>query len=175
MHPMVAAFLDSATSSYSYVVAEPGSRTCAVIDPVLDFDPATGITSTTGADRIIDFVRANDLIVEWLLETHVHADHLSAGHYLKSHFVCAQTGIGRGVIEVQETFADSVPRCPDSPLVPDGHQFDRLLDAGEKLCLGHACGRVLALPGHTPACVGYQFDDFILVGDTLFMPDYGTA
>ena len=175
MRPLVTAFFDLPTQSYSYVIAEPGSRTCAVIDPVLDFDPDSGATSTAGADRIVDYVKANDLIVEWLLETHVHADHLSAARYLSTRFVCAQIGIARTVTEVQAAFADRVPHEAGSVVPTDGRQFDRLLDDGDRICLGHVCGRVLATPGHTPACVSFQFDDLVIVGDTLFMPDYGTA
>lgn len=161
-------FFDKATHSWSYVVVEPDSRTCAIIDPVLDYDPATGRTSTGGADAIVDFVKANGLIVEWLLETHVHADHLSAARYLKSRFVCAQTGVGAGIGRVRELAA---PALPD----PTVGCFDRLFKDGDRICLGHACGRVMATPGHTPACVSYRFENLVFVGDTLFMPDYGTA
>lgn len=167
LHP----FLDPVTSSYSYVLANPGSGSCAVIDPVLGYDPATGEIDTREADRLVEFVRANGYVVEWLLETHVHADHLSAARYLKEHFICAQTGIGDRVGAVQAHFA----RRFGIDLAPDGRQFDRLFADQERICLGHACGRVLHTPGHTPACVTYVFDRFAFVGDTLFMPDYGTA
>jgi len=167
LHP----FFDPDTFSFSYVLANPGSGTCAVIDPVLGYDPATGTIDTRGADRIVEFVNANGFVVEWLLETHVHADHLSAARYLKRHFICAQTGIGARVNEVQGLFAERF----HIDLPTDGRQFDRLFQDQERICLGHACGRVLQTPGHTPSCVTYVFDQWAFVGDTLFMPDYGTA
>ncbi|MEZ5557484.1 MAG: MBL fold metallo-hydrolase [Pseudomonadales bacterium] len=167
LHP----FFDPATCSYSYVLANPGSATCAVIDPVLDYDLDTGVVSTRSADRIIEFVNANGYLVEWILETHVHADHLTAARYLKQQFICAQVGIGADVVRVQAHFARAFGVAMDT----DGRQFDRLFTDGERICLGHSCGRVMATPGHTPACVTYVFDQFAFVGDTLFMPDYGTA
>ena len=167
MSLMVTPFFDPGTSSYTYVVVEPCSRTCAVIDPVLDYDPATRTTSTARADEIVSFVKANDLIVEWLLETHVHADHLSAASYLKSRFVCAQSGIGAGIREVR-SLIDPGARDPEQC-------FDRLFEDGDRINLGHACGRVLATPGHTPACISYRFEDLMFVGDALFMPDFGSG
>jgi len=167
LHP----FFDPDTFSYSYLLANPGSGSCAVIDPVLGYDPDTGRISTSGADRIVEFVAANGYVVEWLLETHVHADHLSASRYLKQHFICAQTGIGERVGQVQAHFAQRF----NVDVPADGRQFDRLFADQERICLGHACGRVLHTPGHTPACVTYVFDQLAFVGDTLFMPDYGTA
>jgi glyoxylase-like metal-dependent hydrolase (beta-lactamase superfamily II) len=171
MNLVVHPFFDPDTSSYSYVLVNPGSGSCAVIDPVLGYDPAAGAVSTCAADRIVEFVTANRFVVEWLLETHIHADHLSASRYLKQHFICAQTGIGNGVGQVQAHFAQRFG--VDVPT--DGRQFDRLFADQERICLGHACGRVLHTPGHTPACVTYVFDQLAFVGDTLFMPDYGTA
>jgi glyoxylase-like metal-dependent hydrolase (beta-lactamase superfamily II) len=167
MSLMVTPFFDFGTNSYTYVVVEPCSRTCAVIDPVLDYDPITRTTSTERADEIVSFVKANDLIVEWLLETHVHADHLSAARYLKSRFVCAQTGIGADIRTVRSLID---PDAPDPELC-----FDRLLHDGDRIALGHASGRVLATPGHTPACVSYRFEDLVFVGDVLFMPDFGSG
>jgi glyoxylase-like metal-dependent hydrolase (beta-lactamase superfamily II) len=167
LHP----FFDPETFSFSYVLANPGSGSCAVIDPVLGYDPASGAIDTRGADRIVEFVNANGYVVEWLLETHVHADHLSASRYLKQHFICAQTGIGAQVGQVQAHFAARFK--VDVPA--DGSQFDRLFADQDRICLGHACGRVIHTPGHTPACVTYVFDQLAFVGDTLFMPDYGTA
>ena len=167
MSLMVTPFFDPGTSSYTYVVVEPCSRTCAVIDPVLDYDPVSRTTSTVRADEIVSFVKANDLIVEWLLETHVHADHLSAARYLKSRFVCAQSGIGAGIRQVRALIE---PGAEDP-----GQCFDRLFEDGDRINLGHACGRVLATPGHTPACVSYCFEDLVFVGDTLFMPDFGSG
>ncbi|MFW6092546.1 MAG: MBL fold metallo-hydrolase [Pseudomonadota bacterium] len=171
MDLMVHPFFDSATSTFSYVLVNPATGCSAVVDPVLDYDPETEQVSTRSADRIIEFVTANGLRVEWLLETHVHADHLTAARYLKQQFVCAQTAIGAGVRDVQDRLAAAFGL--DVPT--DGRQFDRLLEDGERLCLGHACGRVMATPGHTPGCVTYVFDRFAFVGDLLLMPDYGTA
>ncbi len=167
MSLLVVPFFEPVTHSYSYVVVEPCSRTCAVIDPVLDYDPDTGRAGTRSADTIVDFVKANGLIVEWLLETHVHADHLSAARYLKSRFLCAQMGIGAGVTDVHQLV--------DSTLADPVERFDRLFRDGDRITLGHACARVLATPGHTPACVCYRFEDLLFVGDTLFMPDFGSG
>jgi glyoxylase-like metal-dependent hydrolase (beta-lactamase superfamily II) len=167
VHP----FFDSETFSYSYAVVNPDSRRCAIIDAVLNYDLSTGESSTASADALIEFVRANELTVEWILETHVHADHLSAARYLKSQFVCAQTAIGAQVVAVQAHFS----KVFNVPCEVDGRQFDRLLEDNDRIRLGHACGRVIATPGHTPACVTYVFENCAFVGDTLFMPDYGTA
>ncbi len=167
VHP----FFDLDTFSCSYVLANPGSGTCAVIDPVLHYDPESAEVSTAPADQIIEFVRTNGYIVEWLLETHVHEDRLSAGRYLKQHFICAQLGIGRQVIDEQARSARSF----NIELATDGSQFDRLFADNDRICLGHSCGRVLHTPGHSAAGVTYVFDQFAFVGDTLFMPDRGTA
>ena len=167
MNLMVTPFFDPDTGSYTYVVVEPCSRPCAVIDPVLNYDPETGKTSTALADGIVTYVKANDLIVEWLLETHVHADHLSATPYLKTRFVCAQSGIGAGILEVRDLID---PDAPDPT-----QRFDRLLQDGDRIALGHASGRVLATPGHTPACMSYRFEDLVFVGDVIFMPDFGSG
>jgi glyoxylase-like metal-dependent hydrolase (beta-lactamase superfamily II) len=164
-------FFDPDTFSYSYVLVEPGSGVCAVIDPVLNYDPDSAETSTSLADQIIEFIKANDLIVEWILETHVHADHLSAARYLKTRLVCAQLGIGDQIVPLQQSLAIHL----DHDIRVDGSQFDRLFADGERICLGHACGRVVPTPGHTPACVSYVFDDLAFVGDAIFMPDYGSG
>ncbi|MDZ7669420.1 MAG: MBL fold metallo-hydrolase [Gammaproteobacteria bacterium] len=171
MNLLVHPSFDPVTGSWTYLLVNPGSGCCAIIDPVLDYDPATGTVATAAADRLCEVVQANGYTVEWILETHVHADHLSAAAYLKQRFVCAQTAIGEHVRTVQAHFADAW----DLELAADGRQFDRLLGEGERICLGHTCGRVLHTPGHTPACVTYVFDRFAFIGDTLFMPDYGTA
>jgi len=171
MSLMVHPFFDSETFSFSYAVVNPESRTCAIIDAVLNYDPATGTSCTRSADEIVEFVHANGLIVEWILETHVHADHLSAAGYLKRRFVCAQTAIGAEVVQVQAHFSKALNVACDV----DGRQFDRLLQDNDRICLGHACGRVIHTPGHTPACVTFLFEDNAFVGDTLFMPDYGTG
>ena len=171
MRLIVHPFFDPDTSSYCYVLAEPGSGVCAVIDPVLGFRPGSNEIDTRLADQIIEFVKANGLIVEWLLETHVHADHLSASRYLKEAFVCAQIGIGERVVEVQQSMRAEL----NMDIATDGSQFDRLFAEGERVCLGHSCGRVWSTPGHTPACVSYVFDDLAFVGDTVFMPDFGSG
>jgi glyoxylase-like metal-dependent hydrolase (beta-lactamase superfamily II) len=167
LHP----FFDPDTSSFSYVLANPATGCCAIVDPVLDYDPDAHTVSTRGADRILELIEVNGYRVEWILETHVHADHLSAGRYLKSRLVCAQLAIGTSVTAVQRHFAEAFEADVDT----NGRQFDRLLDDGDRIALGHAWGRVLHTPGHTPACVSYVFDRFVFVGDTVFMPDYGTA
>jgi glyoxylase-like metal-dependent hydrolase (beta-lactamase superfamily II) len=167
VHP----FFDVDTFSWSYVLANPATGCCAIIDPVLNYDPQSGTVHTQGADHILELVDANGYCVEWILETHVHADHLSAARYLKQQLICAQIAIGEHVRDVQAHF---VPELELDTAI-DGSQFDRLLGDGERVSLGHACGRVMHTPGHTAACVSYVFDGFAFVGDTVFMPDYGTA
>lgn len=169
--PDVRAFFDKDTFTVSYLVRDPESRTAAIIDSVLDFDPASGHTATHSADAVIDYVRAHDLDVEWILDTHVHADHLSAAAYLKDR-VGGRTAIGRNVSAVQETFK-SVFNLKE--LAADGSQFDHLFDDDETFAIGSLQGRVMSTPGHTPACITYVIGDAAFVGDTLFMPDYGTA
>ena len=169
--PQVTAFFDPATFTASFVVAEPASRRAAIIDPVLDFTPRNGRTSTASADAILAFVHAEGLSVDWLLETHAHADHLSASHYL--HWKTgAPIVIGALITEVQKAFA---PLFEADDVVPDGSQFGHLVNEGDTLPLGDLAIRVLHTPGHTPACVSYVIGDAVFVGDTLFMPDYGTA
>lgn len=169
--PVVRAFFDPATFTASYVVHDPISKQAAIIDPVLDFTPRNARTSTRSADALLAHVAEAGLELVWLLETHAHADHLSAGHYLRE-----QTGapvvIGAAITAVQKTFA---PMFEADDVVPDGSQFDRLVQEGDVLPLGAAEIRVLHTPGHTPACVTYLIGDAAFVGDTLFMPDYGTA
>ena len=170
--PQIEAFFDPATYTYSYVVADPSTRRAAIIDPVLDFDPATGRTATDSADCIMAFVAERELQVDWILETHVHADHLTGAAYLKAQ-LGGLTGIGRRVTEVQEIFAETFNA--EAWFKKDGSQFDRLFEDGEVFHVGDLEARVLFTPGHTPACVTYLFDGAAFVGDTLFMPDYGTA
>ena len=167
--PRVEGFFDETTCTVTYVVSDGGEA--AIIDPVLDYDPASGRTATRSADALIEFVRERDLAVKWLLETHVHADHLSAAQYLKDR-VGGNIGIGRHVAAVQATFA-AVFHLDDLPV--DGRQFDRLFDDGDRFRLGGIECRVMHTPGHTPACVTYVIGDAAFVGDTLFMPDFGTA
>ncbi len=169
--PEVTAFFDPATFTVTYVVHDPATRRAAVIDPVLDFTPRNARTSTRSADAVLDHVARRGLTVDWLLETHAHADHLSAGHYLKGK-TGASVVIGAAITQVQARFA---PLFGADDLVPDGSQFDRLVGEGDVLPLGELEIRVMHTPGHTPGCVSYVIGDAVFVGDTLFMPDYGTA
>ncbi|SDU10339.1 Glyoxylase, beta-lactamase superfamily II [Pseudomonas pohangensis] len=172
MRPQVDAFFDPATYTYSYVVSDPDSKHCAIIDSVLDYDPAAGRTSTASADRLIAHVRENGLTVDWLLETHVHADHLSAAPYLKRE-LGGQLAIGENITVVQDTFGKLFNA--GSEFATDGRQFDRLFKDGDTFRIGGLQARALHTPGHTPACMTYVIEDAGFVGDTLFMPDYGTA
>ena len=169
--PQVTAFFDPATFTASYVVADPDTHRAVIIDPVLDFTPRNGRTSTRSADAILAFVAAEELTIDWLLETHAHADHLSASHYLHGK-TGAPIVIGALITEVQKVFA-ALFEADD--VIPDGSQFGRLVNEGDVLPLGNLAIRVLHTPGHTPACVSYVIGDAVFVGDTLFMPDYGTA
>lgn len=172
MSARIEAFFDPATFTYSYVVSDPQTRQCAVIDSVLDYDAASGRTSHQAADRIIDYIRTHDLQVKWLLETHVHADHLSAAHYLKQH-LGGRLAIGERITEVQRTFAELFNA--GAGFATDGRQFDHLFRDGERFQIGNLDAQALHTPGHTPACLTYLIGDAAFVGDTLFMPDYGTA
>lgn len=172
MKPEVRSFFDPATFTVSHVVREPGGTHCAIIDPVRDFDAKSGRTDTESVDAIIAYVRDEGLTVDWILETHVHADHLSAGPYLKE-TLGGQTGIGAQITAVQETFSGVFNAGSD--FATDGSQFDHLFADGETISIGVLEGRVMHTPGHTPACVSYVFGDAVFVGDTLFMPDFGTA
>ncbi len=172
MSARIEAFFDPATFTYSYVVSDPQTRQCAVIDSVLDYDAASGRTSHQAADRIIDYIRTHDLQVQWLLETHVHADHLSAAHYLKQH-LGGRLAIGERITEVQRTFAELFNA--GAGFATDGRQFDQLFRDGERFQIGSLDAQALHTPGHTPACLTYLIGDAAFVGDTLFMPDYGTA
>ncbi|MBB4065375.1 MBL fold metallo-hydrolase [Gellertiella hungarica] len=172
LHPEVTAFFDAATNTVSYVVRDPASRSAAIIDSVLDFDYAAGRISYESADRIIDFVRANDLAVEWLIETHVHADHLSAAPYLQE-ALGGRIGIGAGIRTVQDTFGKIFNE--GTAFERDGSQFDHLFSDGETYRIGSLLGKALHTPGHTPACMTHVIGDAAFVGDTLFMPDGGTA
>lgn len=172
MRPTVTAFFDLATYTYSYVVRDPESQSCAIIDSVLDYDPASGRTNTDSAEKIVAFVREQQLTVEWLLETHVHADHLSAAPYLKQQ-LGGTLAIGAEITAVQKVFSKLFNVEPQ--FATDGSQFDRLLKDGETLQVGGVTVQVMHTPGHTPACLSYVIGDAVFVGDTLFMPDYGTA
>src|SRR3990167_841766 len=172
MQPQVQAFFDPATYTYSYVVTDPGSKRCAIIDSVLDYDPASGRTSHNSADRLIQYVRDNQLQVDWLLETHVHADHLSAAPYLKRE-LGGQLAIGENITVVQNTFGKLFNAGTE--FATDGRQFDHLFKDGDSFQVGAIEARAIHTPGHTPACMTYLIGDAGFVGDTLFMPDYGTA
>lgn len=168
----VRAFFDEATNTVSYVIADPATGAATLIDPVLDFDPISGRTSTASADRLLGHVRADGLRVEWILETHIHADHLSAAPYLKGK-VGGRIGIGEHIRRVQETFKALFNMEPS--FVTDGRQFDHLFADDERFRIGSLEGRALHTPGHTPACLTYVVGDAAFVGDTLFQPDFGTA
>lgn len=172
MHPTVQAFFDSGTWTVSYVVYEAPGTACAVIDPVLDYDPKSGRTSTLSADRIVAFVRENNLKVEWILETHAHADHLSAAPYLRKQ-LGGRIAIGENIRTVQGVFKQVFNLEPEFRL--DGSQFDHLFKEDEAFRIGNLSGKALAVPGHTPADMAYLIGDAVFVGDTLFMPDVGTA
>lgn len=170
--PAVEAFFDEATFTASYVVHDPRTRRAAIIDPVLDFDPAAGRTSSASAQAIVDYVRAAELSVDWLIETHVHADHLSAGPWLQRELGGRLT-IGSGIVSVQNVFG-RVFNAGES-FARDGSQFDALVDDGDGFRLGEIDMVALHVPGHTPADMAWVIGDAIFTGDTLFMPDYGTA
>ena len=167
----IKAFFDEATNTVSYVVSDPATQRAAIIDPVLDFDMASGRTATASADAIINRVREESLVVDWILETHIHADHLSGAPYIKEQ-LGGQTAIGADVVRVQETFKGIFNL---RELTVDGSQFDRLFRDGDTFALGEIAAHVIATPGHTPACITYVIGDAAFVGDTLFMPDFGTA
>ena len=169
--PSVTAFFDEATFTVTYVVADPDSAHAAIVDPVLDYDPASGRTSTASADKVAAFVRDNNLSIDWVLETHVHADHLSAAPYLREK-LGGRIAIGKNVAAVQETF-QGVFNIED--LATDGSQFDHLFEDGDEFSIGGMAGSIIGTPGHTPACITYVIGDAAFVGDTLFMPDFGTA
>lgn len=172
MRPEITAFFDEDTYTVTYMVREPSGNVCAIIDPVLDFDQASGRTSTRSADTVLNFIHANGLELAWILETHAHADHLSAASYLKS-ASGGKTATGQLITEVQATFKQLFNLGDE--FVANGEQFDRLLADGDILKLGGIEIRVMHTPGHTPACVTYVAGDAAFIGDTLFMPDYGTA
>ena len=171
-HADVRAFFDEATNTVSYVVKDPASASCAVIDSVLDFDYASGRTDTRSADAVIADVTARGLQVDWVLETHVHADHLSAAPYIQQR-VGGRIGIGEKITVVQDTFGKVFNEGTE--FQRDGSQFDRLFKDGDSFSVGGLTARVMHTPGHTPACLTYVIGDAAFVGDTMFMPDYGTA
>jgi len=172
MTPRVTAFFDPSTNTVSYVAAEPEGRSAAIIDSVLDYDQASGRTQTASADKIAEFVRREGLEIAWILETHVHADHLSAAPYLQEQ-LGGKIGIGAEITTVQDTFGKIFNE--GTAFQRDGSQFDALFEEGDSIHIGQMRLDVLHTPGHTPACLTYVVGDAAFVGDTLFMPDFGTA
>lgn len=172
MNPIVKGFFDHDTWTVTYVVYEKPGSPCAIIDSVLDYDPKSGRTSTAAADEVIAFVHANNLQVAWILETHAHADHLTAAPYLKEK-LGGRTAIGANIRTVQEVFKGIFNL--ESSFATDGTQFDHLFAEGETFQIGQLAAEVMYLPGHTPACVGYRIGNAVFVGDTIAMPDVGTA
>ena len=171
--PLVQTFFDPATGTFSYVVADPVTRLAAIIDPVLDYDAVTRSTSARSAQGLLDHVSKNALVVHWILETHAHADHLSAAQWLKERLPAARVGIGEGIRQVQAAFKNKLGLEADFPT--DGRQFDVLLGENERLAMGSLEIRVMSTPGHTPDSVRYLIGDAAFVGDTIFAPRYGTA
>ncbi|MDJ0449688.1 MBL fold metallo-hydrolase [Methylocystis sp. JR02] len=171
MSATIRGFFDEATFTITYLVSDPATKTAAIIDPVLDFEPGGGIADTRGIETVLSVAREEGLTIAWVLETHAHADHLSAAPIVKA-ATDAKVGIGEHIIEVQDIFR---PVFLADDIAPAGRDFDRLFKDGERLPLGEIDIEVLYTPGHTPACVSYKIGDAVFVGDTLFMPDYGTA
>lgn len=172
LRPEIAGFFDPATFTVTYVVHDPATLEAAVIDPVLDFDPASGRTSTASADAVIAHVTSQNLKVTWLLETHAHADHFSAAPYLQER-LGGKIAIGADITKVQKVFGQLFNA--GSEFARDGSQFDALLHDGDSFTIGALPVTVLHVPGHTPACIAYVVGEVVFVGDTMFMPDYGTA
>ena len=168
----VRSFFDEATFTVTHVLSDPATGKAAIIDSVLDFDPASGRTSTSSADAVIAYIRDKDLEVEWLLETHAHADHLSAAPYLQEQ-LGGKLAIGRHILTVQETFGKIFNE--GTRFARDGSQFDHLFDEGDRFSVGSIPAIALHVPGHTPADMAYVIGDTVFIGDTLFMPDYGSA
>ena len=172
MKPDITPFFHATTSTFSYIVADTATGHCAIIDAVLDFDPASGKVTTDSAEDLLADVRSRNLKVDYVLETHVHADHLSAGAWLKRK-LGGKTGIGSHVCDVQSIFGPMFNAGPE--FTTDGRQFDELFDDGATFNVGELVFTVMHTPGHTPGCITYVTDGVAFVGDTLFMPDYGTA
>jgi glyoxylase-like metal-dependent hydrolase (beta-lactamase superfamily II) len=171
MHPDVAAFLHADSNTWSYVASDPATRTAAIIDPVLDFDAKSGRTGMTSAQALLEHARQHALDVRWLLETHAHADHLSAAHWLKAQLPDARLAIGAGIRTVQATFRPLF----NADFAIDGSQFDALFEDGDAFDFGASNARVFAVPGHTPDSVAYLIGDALFTGDSLFLPDGGSA
>ena len=172
MSPLVKSFFDKATWTFSYVVSDPSTQRCVIIDPVLNYDAKSGRTSTQSADELIEYITNENLKLEWLLETHAHADHVTAAYYLK-HKLGGKTAIGEHISTVQSVFKQIFNLGLD--FSADGSQFNDLLKDGQQISFGSQSTTCRAVPGHTPACVAYEIGDALFVGDTLFLPDVGTA
>ena len=172
MSAKIKAFFHEATNTVCYVVSDPATKHAAIVDSCLDFDMAAARTQTTHADQVLAYIAANDLTVDWILETHVHADHLSAAPYLRDQ-IGGKVAIGARITEVQHTFGDIYNA--ETGFKRDGSQFDHLFEDGETFMIGGLEAEYLSTPGHTPACGSYRIEDNIFVGDTLVMPDFGTA
>ena len=172
MQPQVETVFDPNTWTFTHILHSGPGTGCAIVDSVLDYEPKSGRTSTTSADKVIDFVRSLGLKVEWILETHAHADHISAAPYLKK-ALGGKIAIGEHIRHVQGVFKEIFNLEPEFRL--DGSQFDHLFQDGEVFSVGPLSGKVMHVPGHTPACVAYQFEGVAFIGDTLFAPDVGTA
>ena len=170
--PIVRSFFDDATKNISHVVTDPETGQCAIIDPLLNYDQASGRTSTTSADAIVAYIKEAGLSVDWIIDTHIHADHLSAAQYLKAK-LGGRLGIGEKISEVQAVFGRLFNADADFRF--DGGQFDQLFSDGERYQIGNIKAQAIHTPGHTPACMTHLIGDAAFVGDTLFMPDYGTA
>jgi glyoxylase-like metal-dependent hydrolase (beta-lactamase superfamily II) len=170
--PTVQHFFDPRTWTLTYVVSDPGSKHCAIIDPVLDLDYPSGTLTTESADKVIAYVRENELVVDLILETHVHADHLTGAPYLKE-ALGGDIAIGAHITTVQETFATVFNEPAEFPR--NGSQFDRTVSEGDEFAVGGIKASAFHVPGHTPACMAYLIGDALFVGDTLFMPDGGSA
>ncbi|MGB1173800.1 MAG: MBL fold metallo-hydrolase [Marinobacterium sp.] len=172
MQPIVKTFFDEPTFTFSHVVSDPETKECAIIDSVLDFDYASGKTDRVSADQIIAYIKEESLQTQWILETHVHADHLSAAPYLKEQ-LGGTLAIGDQITVVQNVFGKAFNAGTD--FERDGSQFDHLFKDDESFSIGSIAAKAIHTPGHTPACMSYLIGDALFVGDTLFMPDYGTA
>ena len=170
--PDVVSFFDEATYTVTYIVSDPATQKCAIIDSVLDYEACSGRTTTTSADAVIDFIRQGNLDVEWILETHAHADHFSAAPYLQDK-LGGIIAIGEHIPDVQRVFGGLFNEGAD--FKADGSQFGRLFKDNEVFKIGELEAQIIYVPGHTPACVAYHIGDAVFVGDTLFMPDYGSA
>ncbi len=171
-NPVVEGFFDPASNTVSYIVRDPGSNACAVVDSVLDFDHASGRTAKASADKLIGIIERDGLDLQWIIETHVHADHISAAPYIRDR-LGGKIGIGSKISDVQKIFGKIFNAGTDFQM--DGSQFDALFEEGDTFTIGGLEAHVLHTPGHTPACMTYHIGDAAFVGDTLFMPDFGTA